>query len=60
MAQDKKDWEIYPERYATNEDGSFVLKKDGTPKKKVVDLKDLHHNIITIVLPRLRYKHVDL
>ena len=34
MAQDKKDWEIYPERYATNEDGSFVLKKDGTPKKK--------------------------
>ena len=34
MAQDKKDWEIYPERYVTNEDGSFVLKKDGTPKKK--------------------------
>ena len=34
MAQDKKDWEIYPERYVTNEDGSFVLKKDGTPIKK--------------------------
>tara|TARA_E500000331_G_scaffold188489_1_gene181434 strand:+ start:1712 stop:3406 length:1695 start_codon:yes stop_codon:yes gene_type:complete len=34
MAQEKKDWEIYPERYATNEDGSFVLKRDGTPRKK--------------------------
>ena len=34
MAQDKKDWEIYPERYATNEDGSFILKRDGTPRKK--------------------------
>lgn len=31
---EKKDWEINPENYQTNEDGSFILKKDGTPAKK--------------------------
>ena len=28
------DWELYPEKYATDENGSFILKKDGTPRKK--------------------------
>ena len=28
------DWEVSPENYATDENGEFVLKKDGTPKKK--------------------------
>ena len=30
----KLDWEIYPEKYATDDNGSFILKKDGTPCKK--------------------------
>ena len=30
----QEDWQKNPENYLTNEDGSFVLKKDGTPKKK--------------------------
>tara|TARA_R100001460_G_scaffold77831_1_gene118745 strand:- start:183 stop:983 length:801 start_codon:yes stop_codon:yes gene_type:complete len=30
----KQDWEINPHNYIQNEDGSFVLKKDGTPRKK--------------------------
>ena len=34
MAEDKKDWELHPENYLTDEEGSFVLKLDGTPKKK--------------------------
>ena len=35
MEQDKKDWELYPERYETEEDGvTFKLKKDGTPRKR--------------------------
>ena len=35
MEQDKKDWELYPEKYQTEEDGvTFKLKKDGTPRKK--------------------------
>ena len=34
MAQEKKDWELNPHNYQTNEDGSFILKVDGTPKKK--------------------------
>ena len=30
MEQDKKDWELYPEKYQTEEDGvTFKLKKDG-------------------------------
>ena len=28
------DWELYPEKYATDDHGSFILKKDGTPRKK--------------------------
>jgi hypothetical protein len=33
--QQKKDWDLHPENYLTSsEDGSFVLKVDGTPKKK--------------------------
>lgn len=31
---EKNDWDINPQNYSTNEDGSFVLKKDGTPRKK--------------------------
>ena len=34
MAQDKKDWEINPQNYLTNPDGSFIIKKDGTPRRK--------------------------
>ena len=30
----QNEWEEFPERFMKNEDGSFVLKKDGTPKKK--------------------------
>jgi len=29
-----EDWEKNPEKYLTNSDGSYILKKDGTPKKK--------------------------
>jgi len=29
-----KDWETNPEDYCKNPDGSFLLKKDGTPKRK--------------------------
>ena len=31
---DKNDWDINPQNYLQNEDGSFKLKADGTPKKK--------------------------
>ena len=33
---DKKidDWDLNPQNYLQNEDGSFKLKADGTPKKK--------------------------
>jgi hypothetical protein len=31
---DKNDWDINPQNYLQNEDGSFKLKTDGTPKKK--------------------------
>jgi len=34
MVNETKDWDLHPEEYLTNEDGSFVLKLDGTPKKK--------------------------
>lgn len=30
----QQSWEINPSLYMTNDDGSFILKKDGTPKKK--------------------------
>ena len=29
-----EDWDKNPERYLTNPDGSFIIKKDGTPKLK--------------------------
>src|SRR5210317_659502 len=29
-----EDWEKNPENYQTNSDGSFICKKDGTPKRK--------------------------
>lgn len=32
--ENSKEWEQYPERFLTDEDGNFVLKVDGTPKKK--------------------------
>ena len=31
---DKPDWELNPEKYATDSDGNFILKVDGTPRKK--------------------------
>ena len=31
---DKKDWELNPDNYAKDKDGEFILKKDGTPRKK--------------------------
>lgn len=31
---DKKDWELNPDNYAKDENGEFILKKDGTPRKK--------------------------
>ena len=34
MAEEQKDWELNPQNYLTNEDGSFIFKKDGTPRKK--------------------------
>ena len=34
MAEEQKDWELNPDNYSKNKDGSFVLKVDGTPKKK--------------------------
>ena len=34
MVEETKDWEVHPNNYLKNEDGSFVLKVDGTPKKK--------------------------
>ena len=37
---EKNDWDINPQNYVTNEDGSFVLKKDGTPRKKAGRSKD--------------------
>ena len=29
-----EDWEKNPEKYLTNPDGSYILNKDGTPRKK--------------------------
>ena len=33
------DWESNPEKYLKDEEGNFLLKKDGTPKKKAGRLK---------------------
>ncbi len=30
----KPDWELNPEKYATDSNGEFILKKDGTPRKR--------------------------
>ena len=30
----KLDWELHPENYATDDSGEFILKKDGTPRKR--------------------------
>ena len=29
-----EDWDKNPKKYLTNPDGSYILKKDGTPKLK--------------------------
>ena len=34
MENETKDWERNPHLYLQDDDGNFVLKKDGTPKKK--------------------------
>ena len=34
MANEMKDWEKNPHLYLQDNEGNFVLKKDGTPKKK--------------------------
>jgi hypothetical protein len=36
---DLKDWEENPHLYLTDSDGGFILKNDGTPRKKGEDLK---------------------
>lgn len=33
-SEDAKEWEIHPERFLTDSDGNFILKVDGTPKKR--------------------------
>ena len=30
----KPDWELNPEKYVTDDSGEFILKKDGTPRKR--------------------------
>jgi len=30
----KPNWELHPENYATDDSGEFILKKDGTPRKR--------------------------
>ena len=32
--QKENDWDVNPENYATDADGNFILKVDGTPRKK--------------------------
>ena len=32
--QKENDWDINPDKYLTDEDGNFKLKRDGTPRKK--------------------------
>ena len=32
--QKENDWDINPENYAKDSDGNFILKIDGTPRKK--------------------------
>ena len=34
MENETRDWETNPHLYLQNDDGNFVLKKDGTPKKR--------------------------
>ena len=34
MENETKDWERNPHLYLQDDDGNFVLKKDGTPKKR--------------------------
>ena len=34
MVQETKDWELNPHLYSQDSEGNFLLKKDGTPKKK--------------------------
>ena len=34
MEHETKDWEINPHLYLQDDEGNFVLKKDGTPRKK--------------------------
>ena len=34
MVNETKDWEKNPHLYLQDDDGNFILKKDGTPKKK--------------------------
>lgn len=44
------DWVLHPEDYQTNEDGTFILKKDGTPARKTrgtsTDRKRYHYHSI--------------
>ena len=34
MEKEQKDWELHPDHYLKDSEGSFILKIDGTPKKK--------------------------
>ena len=42
MDYEAKDWELNPHLYLQDKDGNFVKNKDGTPRKKVVDLLKMH------------------
>lgn len=46
MAEIKKmtDWELQPEEYLTDSSGNFILKKDGTPRKKAGRRKGGQYN----------------
>ena len=40
MTQEQRpDWEINPDNYQKDENGDFILKLDGTPKKKMGKVK---------------------
>ena len=52
MADVQNDWENNPEGYLQNEDGSFVMKADGT-LRNVLDVKKVQlYVVITIVQNR--------
>ncbi len=41
-----EDWEKNPNKYLTDAQGNYILKKDGTPQKNVVDQKILSYQTL--------------